>query len=242
MIKCIIIDDEPLALEILQDFIGKVPFLQLNASFTNALQALQYMESEEVDLLFLDIKMPDISGIDFLRSLKKRPMTIFTTAYQEFALEGYNLNILDYLLKPIPFNRFLSAVNKAQEYLQLVRNNRPADSPVTTPKAPQQFIFIKTEYKIVKVDLEDILYIEGLKDYSKIYLKDNPKPIYTLQNLKSFESKFPTERFARIHRSYIVSVSKINVICKNRVVIGQTDIPVSIGFKNNLQEIIHQNS
>lgn len=231
MIKCIIIDDEPLAVEILQDFIGKVPFMQLKASFTNALEALQFVDQEEVDLMFLDIRMPDISGIDFLRSLNKRPAVIFTTAYQEYALEGYHLNILDYLLKPIPFNRFLQAANKAREYLVAVKG-RPA----------QEFIFIKTEYKIVKVDLEDILYIEGLKDYSKIYLKDNPKPIYTLQNLKSFEAKFAPERFARIHRSYIVSVSKINVICKNRVVIGQTDIPVSIGFKNNLQEIIHQNS
>ncbi|RXK80863.1 LytR/AlgR family response regulator transcription factor [Filimonas effusa] len=231
MIKCIIIDDEPLAVEILQDFIDKVPFLQLKASFTNALEALQYVENEEVDLMFLDIRMPDISGIDFLRSLNKRPAVIFTTAYQEYALEGYHLNILDYLLKPIPFNRFLQAVNKAHTYLAALKG-----------KPAQEFIFIKTEYKIVKVDLEDILYIEGLKDYSKIYLKDNPKPIYTLQNLKSFEAKFSPERFARIHRSYIVSVSKINVICKNRVVIGQTDIPVSIGFKNNLQEIIHQNS
>lgn len=233
MIKCIIIDDEPLAVEILQDFIGKMPFLQLKASFTNALTALQYVENEEVDLMFLDIKMPDISGIDFLRSLNKRPAVIFTTAYQEYALEGYHLNILDYLLKPIPFTRFLQAANKARDFLTTAKNNRG-----TT----QDFIFIKTEYKIVKVNLDDILYIEGLKDYSKIYLKDNPKPIYTLQNLKSFEAKFSPERFARIHRSYIVSVNKINVICKNRVVIGQTDIPVSIGFKNNLQEIIHQNS
>lgn len=241
MIKCMIIDDEPLAIEILQDFIGKVPFLELTASFTNALEALQHIERGAPDLLFLDIKMPDISGVDFLRSLKTRPAAIFTTAYQEYALEGYNLNVLDYLLKPVPFNRFLNAVNKAQAHFSLIKNSHSSEAAAPM-RQQQQFIFIKTEYKIVKVDLEDILYIEGLKDYSKIYLKDNPKPIYTLQNLKSFEAKFPTDRFARIHRSYIVSVSKINVICKNRVVIGQTDIPVSIGFKNNLQEIIHQNS
>ena len=238
MLNCIVIDDEPLAVEILQDFIQKVPFMQLQASYTNALEALQYLNKHETDLVFLAIKMPDISGIDLVKSLQKKPAgVIFTTAYQEFALEGYNLAIMDYLVKPIPFTRFLGAATKANEYITAIRNSKKESS------APdKKFIFIKTEYKIVKVDLDDILYIEGLKDYSKIYLRDNPKPIFTLQNLKSFETKFSTHQFIRIHRSYIVSVDKINVICKNRVVIGQTDIPISIGFKNNLQEIIQKNS
>lgn len=238
MLNCIVIDDEPLAVEILQDFIAKVPFMQLQASYTHALEALQYLNTQETDLVFLDIKMPDISGIDLLKSLQKKPAgVIFTTAYQEFALDGYSLDVMDYLVKPIPFSRFLNAVTKANEYITAVKNVKKDQQP-----ADKKFIFIKTEYKIVKVDLDDILYIEGLKDYSKIYLKDNPKPIFTLQNLKSFEAKFPAHQFIRIHRSYIVSVDKINVICKNRVVIGQTDIPISIGFKNNLQEIIQKNS
>lgn len=238
MLNCTIIDDEPLAVEVIKDFIEKVPFVQLKSTYTNALEALQHVNDKETDLLFLDIKMPDISGIDFIKSLQQRPAAvIFTTAYQEYALESYNLNVLDYLVKPVPFNRFLSAVNRANEYVQALKGTRNGEIPAT-----KKFIFIKTEYKIVKVELDDILYIEGLKDYSKIYLRDNPKPIFTLQNLKSFEAKFPPEQFIRIHRSYIVSVNKINVICKNRVVIGQTDIPISIGFKNNIQEIIHKNS
>lgn len=237
MINSVIIDDEPLAAGILQDYIEKVPFLNLKATFTNALEAIQYIEQEDVDLLFLDIRMPDITGVDLLKNLKKRPAAIFTTAYQEYAIEGYSLNVVDYLLKPIPFTRFVSAATKAYDYINMVKSSRSGGYA-----AQQEFIFIKTEYKIVKVDLSDILYIEGLKDYSKIYLKDNSKPIFTLQNLKSFESKLPQDRFIRIHRSYIVSINKINVICKNRVMIAQTDIPVSIGFKNNLQEIIFRNS
>ncbi|RFM30488.1 LytR/AlgR family response regulator transcription factor [Deminuibacter soli] len=237
MLNCTIIDDEPLAVEVIKDFIEKVPFIRLKSTYTNALEALQHVNDKETDLLFLDIRMPDISGIDFVRSLQQKPAAvIFTTAYQEYALESYNLNVLDYLLKPIPFNRFLSAVTRAHEYVSALKGGRREEP------AAKKFIFIKTEYKIVKIELDDILYIEGLKDYSKIYLKDNPKPIFTLQNLKSFEAKFPPEQFTRIHRSYIVSVNKINVICKNRVVIGQTDIPISIGFKNNIQEIIHKNS
>lgn len=237
MINSVIIDDEPLAAGILQDYIEKIPFIQLKASYTNALEAMQHIEQEEVDLLFLDIHMPDISGLDLLKNLKRRPATIFTTAYQEYAIEGYSLNVIDYLLKPIPFNRFVSATSKAYDYINMVKSSKQSSFP-----AQQEFIFIKTEYKIVKVDLDDILYIEGLKDYSKIYLRDNSKPIFTLQNLKSFEGKLPQDRFIRIHRSYIVSISKINVICKNRVMIAQADIPVSIGFKNNLQEIIFRNS
>lgn len=238
MINSVIIDDEPLAAGIIQDYIEKVPFLHLKASFTNALEAIQYIEQEDVDLVFLDIRMPDITGVDLLKNLKKRPAAIFTTAYQEYAIEGYSLNVVDYLLKPIPFTRFVSAATRAHEYINMVKGTRSYG--IGAPQ--QEFIFIKTEYKIVKVDLSDILYIEGLKDYSKIYLKDNSKPIFTLQNLKSFESKLPQDRFIRIHRSYIVSINKINVICKNRVLIAQTDIPVSIGFKNNLQEIIFRNS
>lgn len=238
MINCIVIDDEPLAVEILEDFISKVPAMQLVGKYTNALAALQQLENEEIDLLFLDIKMPDISGIDFFSSLKRKPAVIFTTAYQEYAVESYNLDAIDYLVKPIPFNRFLNAVGKAQEYITSTKNVKKEVNTSTARK----FIFIKTEYKIVRIELDDILYIEGLKDYSKIYLKDNPKPIFTLQNLKSFETKFQADEFIRVHRSYIVSVSKINMICKNRVVIGQTDIPVSIGFRNNLLDVVHKNS
>lgn len=238
MINSVIIDDEPLAVGLIRDYIEKVPFLKLKATFSNALEAIQYIEEEEVDLLFLDIRMPGISGIDLLKNLKKRPAAIFTTAYQEYAIEGYSLNVVDYLLKPVPFTRFVSAATRAQDHINMVKSSRPLYQAVSQ----QEFIFIKTEYKIVKVDLSDILYIEGLKDYSKIYLKDNSKPIFTLQNLKSFESKLPQDRFIRIHRSYIVSINKINVICKNRVMIAQTDIPVSIGFKNNLQEIVFRNS
>lgn len=239
MINCIVIDDEPLAVEILEDFITKVPAMQLVGKYTNALAALEQLENEEIDLLFLDIKMPDISGIDFFTSLKRKPAVIFTTAYQEYAVESYNLDAIDYLVKPIPFNRFLNAVGKVQEHISALKNIKKEVPAISNGR---KFIFIKTEYKIVRIELDDILYIEGLKDYSKIYLKDNPKPIFTLQNLKSFETKFQSEEFIRVHRSYIVSVNKINMICKNRVVIGQTDIPVSIGFRNNLLDVVHKNS
>ncbi len=226
MMKCIALDDEPLALEIISDFAAKAPFRMELMAFTNASQALKCLQEEPVDLIFLDIKMPDITGIQFLKSLKRPPMVIFTTAYEEYALDGYNLDVVDYLLKPIPFERFIKAVTKAEEYRS-----------IASPKSSDtDYIFVKTEYRIIKINLEDILYIEALKDYIKIYTAS--QPILTLKSLKSFESRLPKDKFMRVHRSYLVAMNKINSVERNTVMIANQSIPISEGYRDKFYDVI----
>jgi DNA-binding LytR/AlgR family response regulator len=230
-INCLIIDDEPWALDLLEDFIQKVPFLNLVARCEGPVQALACFEKEEIDLVFLDIKMPDISGIQFLKTLHKRPAVIFVTAYNEFALEGYELDAVDYLLKPVPFDRFMAAVNKAFDYVSYRRNK-----PATTRK--DDFLFIKTSHKIQKIFYHDILYLEGLKDYTRIHLAESKKPFVTLQSLKYFESRLPREDFIRIHRSYIVSLRKVDTVSRKAVLLGDTELPCSEHYRSFLYAII----
>lgn len=236
MIKCIAVDDEPLALEIIEDYIRKVPFLSLAGKFENAATALRFIQEEPVDLVFLDIKMPDITGIQFLKSLKYPPMVIFTTAYGEYALDGFNLDVVDYLLKPVPFERFLKAAAKASEtFFANQQKIAPLDSAWVN-----DYIFIKTEYKIIKINLEDILFIEALKDYTKIYTQN--LPVLTLRSLKSFETRLPADKFIRVHRSYLVSLNKINSVEKNTVMIANQSIPISDGYRDRFYDVINRNS
>lgn len=230
MMKCIALDDEPLALEIIADFAAKAPFQMELTAFTNASRAQGFLQREPVDLIFLDIKMPDITGIQFIKSLKRPPMVIFTTAYEEYALDGYNLDVVDYLLKPIPFERFIKAVTKAEEYRS-----------IAAPRPPEtDYIFVKTEYRIIKINLEDILYIEALKDYIKIYTAN--QPILTLKSLKSFESRLPKDKFMRVHRSYLVAMNKINSVERNTVMIANQSIPISEGYRDKFYDVITRHS
>jgi two-component system, LytTR family, response regulator len=237
MIRCIAVDDEPLALNILEDFISKVPFLTLVKKCRSGFEAIEVLQQESIDLIFLDIQMPHITGVQLLRSLKSRAMVIFTTAYDQFALEGYNLDVLDYLLKPIPFDRFMRAVNKAYETHEL-RKKVSIPQPAVPVENTLDYLFVKSDYRIVKVDLRDIRYVEGLKDYVKIYAGD--KPILTLQSLKALEEKLPSSQFMRVHRSYIVSLSKIEAIQKNRIYIHTKIIPVGESYVEAFQAMINK--
>lgn len=202
MIKCIALDDEPLALEVIQAFCAEVPFLELEKTFTDASVAGRYLKNFPVDLIFLDIRMPDISGIDFYKSLSQELMVIFTTAYSEFAVEGFNLSAIDYLLKPFNKERFMQAVNKAKEYHDYMHHRSGVQEPC---------LYVRSEYSLVKILVSDILYIEGLDDYIKIHTA-NKKPVLTLMSLKAAQEKLPVEDFVRVHRSFIVALKK-NRIC-----------------------------
>lgn len=223
---CIIIEDEPLALEKTKDFVNKVPFLQLSATFDNALDGLAYLKNNKADLLFLDINMDELTGIELLESSKIYSQVIITTAYREYALKGYELQITDYLLKPFTFNRFLQAVNKAQENL----NQRIAD------KQPD-FIFVKTENRLEKIMINDILYIEGMRDYLRINTMN--KKIMTLQNFNEMEQLLPSHLVCRVHKSYMVAINKIESIERSEIKIGNTIIPVSATYKEVLYQLIN---
>jgi DNA-binding LytR/AlgR family response regulator len=238
MIRCIAIDDETLALDLIEDNIRKVPFLELVKKCKSAFEALEPLQNEKIDILFLDIQMPDITGIQFLKSLKNKPLVIFTTAYEKYALEGFDLDVIDYLLKPFSFDRFLKAVNKAKDYLRLNEKTTLHENGTDT-RSTAGYIFVKADYKLVKIDFNDILYIEGLKDYIKIY--SGEKPVLTLLSMKSLEEKLPVSDFVRVHRSYIVAVKKIQFIQRNFIHIGNKEIPISDNYKEQLFNIINRN-
>ncbi|MDB5135136.1 MAG: response regulator transcription factor [Mucilaginibacter sp.] len=236
MIRCLVVDDEPLALHILEDYISKMPFLQLVKATTNPIEALQLVQQGNVDLVFLDVQMPELTGIQFLRIANGKAKVILTTAYPQYALEGYELDVIDYLLKPIAFDRFFKAVQKAQAILQ------PSAKPeIKTEQAPQSdflsdFIFVKTEHKIQKVYLNDILFIEGLKDYISIFTP--AERIITLQNMKKMEDALPERHFIRVHKSYIVSLNKIDSIERSRIFIKDKIIPVGDTYREEFFKIV----
>jgi two-component system LytT family response regulator len=238
MIRCLIVDDEPLALHILEDYISKIPFLQLVKATTNPIEALTLVQEKLIDLVFLDVQMPELTGIQFLRIANGKAKVILTTAYPQYALEGYELDVIDYLLKPIAFDRFFKSVQKAQAVLQ------PAAAPIQPEPAPQQkqqdllsdFIFVKTEHKIQKVYLNDILFIEGLKDYISIFTP--AERIITLQNMKKMEDALPEKHFIRVHKSYIVSINKIDSIERSRIFIGDKIIPVGDTYREEFFKIV----
>lgn len=230
-IRCLAVDDEKLALDLLEDNIAKVPFLELTRSCNSAMEAMDLLGSEPVDLLFLDIQMPDLSGIQMLRSLHSRPMVILTTAFEKYALEGFDLDVIDYLLKPYSFERFLRAVNKARDYME-VRGRGTASAEDRDPVAAPGFLFVRADYKLYRINLNDILYVEGLKDYVKIYTGD--KPILTQTSMKALEEKLPAKDFIRVHRSFIVAFNKIDFVQKHQVTVGRKEIPVSENYRDLL--------
>jgi DNA-binding LytR/AlgR family response regulator len=236
MIRTIAIDDEPLALQLVTSYVSKTPFLELVESFDNPLDAMEFLSNNPVDLIFLDIQMPDLTGIEFTRILENRPKIIFTTAYEKYALEGFKLEATDYLLKPFSYEEFLKAARRAEKIIGLER----AEAKETV-EANNEFLFIKSEYKIRRINFNEINYIEGLKDYVKVYLQNETKPILSLNSLKSLEAKLPESKFMRVHRSFIVNLGKIDTIERSRIIFGKVYIPVSDQYKEKFQAFLDNN-
>ncbi len=221
MIKCLIVDDERLAQELLEDNLKQIPFLEHVASCRNAVEASAILSTRQVDLIFLDIQMPGLSGLQFVNSLANMPMVIFVTAYEKYALQGFNLDVLDYLVKPVPFERFFKAANKAYRHYQLKHVS-------TEPRLQdQEYLFVNADYSLIRVNIPEILYIEGLKDYVKIYLENNERPVITRLSMRHMEEKLPAAKFMRVHRSFIISLAKITAFRKNRLFLSESEIPVS---------------
>ncbi|OXA99293.1 DNA-binding response regulator [Flavobacterium oncorhynchi] len=236
--KCVIIDDEPLAVELLEDFVQKVDSLELISTFNNAIDAVSFINQNNVDLIFLDIQMPHFSGIDFLNTIEKKPLVIFTTAYSDYAVEGFNLGAVDYLVKPIPFHRFLKSVVRAQQIVNPTAAVSSIAENTLAPELEQDFMFVRAEYENVKMNFADILFIEGLKDYVKIYTTDN-KYTLTLISLIKLENLLSSKGFSRIHRSYIINIKHVKSIQKNKVLISDKRIPISESYKNAFFEKIN---
>ncbi len=235
MIRCIAIDDEPLALKQMAGYIQKTPFLELEGQFDSALQAISWLQENQADLMFVDINMPDLSGMDFVKSMKSPPGVIFTTAYSEYALEGFRVDAIDYLLKPIGYGDFLKAAEKA-----LVRISAKQKETLRI-ESDENFLFIKSEYKILRINLSDIKYIEGMREYVRIHM-ENQRPVMTLMSMKKIEAFLPQQSFMRVHRSYIVNLKKVNTIERNRIIFdGKVYIPVSEQYKNAFQEFLDKN-
>ena len=235
MIRAIAIDDEPLALQLVTGYIKKTPFLELAGEFDNPINAMEFLDQADVDLIFLDIQMPDLIGTDFARTLSQGPKIIFTTAYEKYALEGFRLEAVDYLLKQFGYDEFVIAAQKARKLIELEQKT------TTTIEANSEFLFLKSEYKIRRINFNDILYIEGLKDYIKVFLVNEPKPILSLNTIKSLESKLPASKFMRVHRSFIVNLGRIQTVDRFRIVFGHEYIPVGDQYKEKFQEFLDKN-
>jgi DNA-binding LytR/AlgR family response regulator len=238
----LIIDDEPLALDVLETYIAKMPELNLIARCSNALEANELLRKHQIDLIFLDIQMPQVSGVDFIKTLPNPPLFIFTTAYSNYALEGFELNAIDYLLKPISIDRFMKAVNKALEQFEL-RHREESNADSTPGTEGVEFFFVKADKKLVKIKYDEILYIEGLKDYVIIRLEQGR--VVTLQTMKSLEDKLPLTKFKRIHRSYIVSIDKIHAVDGTSVDVYEKgaikQLPIGKNYRDEILEIVNKN-
>lgn len=232
MIRCIAIDDEPLALEQLKSYIGKIPFLELVCCCQDAFKAMEVLSKEKIDAIFADINMPDLNGMDFIRSLINPPMVIFTTAYSEYAVDGYKVDAIDYLLKPFGFQEFQRSAQKLLKQWEYENTNN-----TTMPE--DNSLFIKTEYKIVRVRIADIRYIESMSEYLRLYVENEPKPFMTLLSMKKLEDRLPGDKFMRVHRSYIVNLHKIVEISRSRIVMDKnTYIPVGDNYKEKFAEYL----
>ena len=225
---CLIVDDEQLARTLLEEFVAKVPMLELKGMCKNPLEAMDILKSEHIDIMFLDIQMPELTGVEFVKTLQHKPGIIFTTAYSEYALEGYELDVVDYLVKPFPLDRFIKAVNKAIDFIDLKRNAGKVDQD----NMDSNYILLHADHKIYKVNLDDIQYIEGLKEYVSYYTKE--KRIIVLQSLKSIEESLPSNKFIRVHRSYIVPINRIKTLDGNQVQIGEKLIPIGRSYKEEV--------
>jgi two-component system LytT family response regulator len=236
-INCVIVEDEPLARSLITDYVNKVPTLNLIEACSNPLAAIEVLRNNKVDLLFLDVQMPEITGITLLKSLHVKPMVILTTAYSEYALEGYELDVVDYLLKPITFERFLRAADKAVQRMDNRQQPPPAQQPEnSSPESSQPFVFVKDGTKLVKIRLDEILYVEGLKDYVTIHTPN--QKVVSLQRLKTLETQLPPDKFIRIHNSFIVSLAAIDVVHKGEVQIGDKFIPIGDTYRKSFKDFI----
>ncbi len=235
MIRVVAIDDEPLALQLVKEYVEKTPFLELAGVFDNPVEAVASIKSSDVDLVLLDIQMPDLTGTELAGVISGGPKVIFTTAYEKYALEGFRLDAVDYLLKPFSYAEFLKAVQKAEKLIDLGRKELPS------LEVRNEFLFIKSDYKIRRIDFSEIHYIEGLKDYVKIFLRGEKKPVLSLSTLKALEARLPEDRFMRIHRSYIVSLETVKVIERGRIVYGEVRIPVTDQYREKFQEFLDRN-
>lgn len=235
-ITCLIADDEPMALSLIESYVLKTPFLELKAKCNSAIKAMEFLETDsDIDLFFLDIQMPDLTGLEFSRLLPAKSKVVFTTAFDQYAIEGYKVNALDYLLKPFDYNEFLNAAQKARNHFE---TNSLQNTENKQNNENSDFIFVKSEYRQIKINFSEILYIEGLKDYVKIYTSSHPRPILTLMSLKKLEEELPSEQFMRVHRSYIISLEKIEAIERNHVVIKEGFITIAPNYKDILMEYI----
>lgn len=223
-----VVDDEPLALNLLESYVQKTSFLELTGKYSSAVMAMKELPDKKIDLLFLDIQMPELNGLEFSKMVPANTRIVFTTAFGQYAIDGYKVNALDYLLKPISYVDFLQAANKALQWFELLQQ----------PREEKESIFVKSEYKLVQIMLKDILYIEGLKDYIKIYEENQPKPVLCLMSMKAMEEQLPPKRFIRVHRSYIVQKDKIRIIDRGRIVFGKTYIPISDSYKQAFQDFL----
>ena len=231
ILSCILIDDEPLALDLMESYVKSTPFLELVGKFSSAITALEIMEKKSIDLIFTDIQMPNLSGMEFSKLLiNKQTKIIFTTAFEEFALESYKVNAIDYLVKPISYPEFYAAANKAKQQIL----NQPKQL-----SSLEDYIFVKSDYKLLRINLKDLIYVEGLKDYLKFYTVNSEKPILTLKSMKSLETELSEKHFIRVHRSFIVNLNKITTIERNRIVFGDKYIPVSEKYKEKFQKFIN---
>ena len=236
MIRCLAIDDEPLALQQIVAYIGKVPFLKLAAQCQSALEARQYLENDTVDAIFCDINMPDLNGMDFVKSLVVPPLVVFTTAYSEYAVEGFRVNAVDYLLKPFGLQDFQRAANRLKDRFEASANPTSSDNSLTSD---DNTLFLKTDYRIIKVSIPDIVYIEGMSEYLKVWIDGEAKPIITLLSMKKIEERLP-DYFMRIHRSYIINLTKIQEVNKNRVIMGpDVYLPVGDLYKEAFQTYLN---
>jgi len=235
MIRCIAIDDEPLALKQIAGYIQKTPFLELAGQFESAIQVISFLSEQEVDLMFVDINMPDLSGMEFVKSLNNPPKVIFTTAYSEYAIEGYKVDAVDYLLKPISYTDFLKAAQKAKDRFF------SQETSAEKVGSDEKFLFIKSEYKIIRINLSDIKYIEGMREYVRIHI-ESQKPVMTLMSMKKMEEHLPDKNFMRVHRSFIVNLDKITTVERNRIVFDEdVYIPVSDQYKSKFHEYLDKN-
>ena len=236
-LKCLIVEDEPLARNLMVEYVKKVAYLELVDACSSPLAALEVLRNNTIDLLFLDIQMPEITGITLLKTLQKKPLVILTTAYSEYAIESYELDVVDYLLKPITFDRFLKAVDKASQRLSSASAPAPPAEKISDSAPP--FVFVKDGTKLVKIQWADILYVEGLKDYVTIHTKT--QKVITLQRLKALETQLPADKFIRVHHSYIVALSAIDAIHKGEIQIGNAFIPISDSYKKSFRDFIEKN-
>ncbi len=234
-IRCLIIDDEPLALDLIEGYVKKTTFLELAGKCASAIEALEVIHQQPIDLLFLDIQMPDLNGLELTRSLPKGPKVIFTTAFEQYALEGFKVDAIDYLLKPFNYAEFLKAATKAREWLGF-------NQTTAFPREEVREIFIKSDYKLVKISLPEVLYIEGMKDYVKIFLSTQERPVLTLMSLKALEEQLPAKSFMRVHRSYIVNLNRIDAVERSQINIRSTLIPVADQYKESFQQYLSNKS